>query len=144
MSHAEQSGWNQVRRLWHLLWNWNHDPQLFHLRSGVHGSFVWLRSMGTGNQTCPDRGTKTCPILVARSGHLFATPGHVLVPRSKHLFVTPGHAFVPQSGHLLVTPGHVFRLGHLFVPRILIERETHTQTDKRKKSLRFYSRHTFK
>ena len=27
----------------------------------------------TGNQTCPDRGTKKCPGLVPRSGHLFAS-----------------------------------------------------------------------
>ena len=75
----------------------------------------------------PDRGTKTCPGLVPRSGHLFVTPGHVFVPRlghlfepqSGHLFVTPGHVFVPRSRHLFVPlSGHLYVTpGHVFVPR---------------------------
>ena len=124
-------------------------PSVIHvyLRNSVRarqevGSVICVPPPGaTGNQTCPDRGTKTCPGLVpftglpfcapigaclCAPGACFSAPGsclcaprHVLVPRSGNLFVPPGHVLVPRSSHLFVTPGHVFvpRLGHQKVPR---------------------------
>ena len=55
----------------------------------------------TGNQTCPGRGTKRCPVLVPRCGHvLVPRPGHFFMPRPGHIFVPrPGHLFVPTTGH---------------------------------------------
>ena len=76
----------------------------------------------TENQGCPGRGTKRCPGLVPRSGHLF-------MPRLGHSFVPRGHPIVPRPGHPFVPRGYIFmpRPGHLFVPRgyIFVPRPVH-------------------
>ncbi len=55
----------------------------------------------TGNQTCPDRGTKRCPGRLVRGGK-GGTFLYVFVPRERHW-----NGAVPRSGH-----DKVIRSGH--------------------------------